>query len=226
MEEFYINLNNPQDIELLESYKAYVKGTQPFVIQKTFKEKIKDKLDSTLKKTFNATYNGAMDYVEGSTIDTFFGKEIDKVQDKMDIFEVKRSESAAHLEDEEEVRYTEFFNKELSKLQRTKIKLLVDKTRPHDVSSLVLPRIVVMQLQKNMAKKWAKVEKVTDDTLLAFVDGLDKSQLGKLKKIIQERMDEKDNKKHDSMPQVEILDEDPLIEDAVVDVVETYKMKK
>lgn len=214
MEEFYVS--NSEDIELLKNYKAYVKGTQPFSIQKTIKEKMRDKLDNFLKRSFETAYNAGKDYVENDTVDYYFDKKITDVKGKIDEVNIKRSEAAQYPDDEEEKRYVEFFDKEISKLQRQLIRLVVDKNNPHDISSFAIPKIVFYQIVKETAKKMDKVEKTTDDILMKAYNAVANSQIGEAKKYLQQLIDERDRRLYSDFGPIETIDEDPLIENPEV----------
>lgn len=213
MDKFYVT--RPEDYELYKAYMAYVKGTQSFSLKKTFLEKIKDKIDKSLKEGFSPVYDKAMDYVEGETHDQFFEIKKEDLKEKIEDIDSQRSEVINNPENPEDVLYVPFFDKEISKLQRQLIKYSVAKDKPNQVSSFVLPKMVVMQLVKNTARKWDRVNGVTDDVLISIVEKLDKSQLGKLRKYIQERMEESnaiDPEDPMNGPPAPVLEDDFIVE--------------
>ena len=65
------------------------------------------------------------------------------------------------------------------------------------MSSLALPKMVIMQIIKNNAKNLDKASEITDNVLLEFVNNLSDSQFAKLLKIIQKKLDEKNSYMND-----------------------------
>ena len=222
MGKFYFDLTDPESVKLLQGFKAWQNGKADFKINKTFVEKIREKHDNALKENYNAAYNAGIDYVENDTIDEFFQSKIDDIDKKMDTIEQQRSDALKGAKknphDDEELRYVAYFDKELVKLTRQKIMLMVDRTHPNDLSFIRLKKIVVAQLRKDMTNKLNNVTEKMDNDLLRMVDGLDKSALGELKRYIQGKLDENYEKKYaGASPDIEVLEEDGMYDDIIVE---------
>lgn len=213
MDSFYVT--RPEDFELYKNYTVYVKGTQSFSLKPSWLEKIKAKIDVALREGFNPVYEKAMDYVEPETQNQFFEEKKEDLKDKIDDINAQRSEVINNPENPEDVLYVPFFDKEISKLQKQLIKYIVAQGKPNQVSSFVLPKMVVKQLKKNSIRNWDKVYDVTDDVILSFVEKLDKSQLGKLRKYIQEKVEESNAIDPDdpmNSPPAPVLEDDFIVE--------------
>lgn len=144
--------NQLTDEEIEEIIKAIVNGEKldekklPLPLQPTLYERIRKKFDELLKKEFKALYDKGLDFVEPSTITTFYDKE---KKDNRINQEITILENAS------------FYQYSLDYLLRQEIRIREESNKPNDVPALKLPKIVVMQIIKNYEKKYNSLKQKT-----------------------------------------------------------------